>query len=64
MCKSQLLRSRFTRDKNLSARNLTTNFLVNVPIYLEKSKKKRPESLANELVRVIRVAKLMDRING
>ena len=33
----KILRSRFTQDKNLSTHNLTTNFLVNIPIYLEKS---------------------------
>ena len=30
----------FARDKNLSACNLTTNFLVNILIYSEKSEKK------------------------
>ena len=35
--RSQLLRSWFTRDKNLSVHNLTTNFLVNILIYIEKS---------------------------
>ena len=46
---SQLLRSRFTRDKDLSARNLTTNFLVNILICSEK-----PEiSVRNRYTKVI-----------
>ena len=36
---SQPLRSRFAREKKRPARNLTTNFLVNILIYLEQSEK-------------------------